>query len=72
MIPLFFSGNTTVVSHGNLYYLIQNVVDFGTTLQKINVMKSVFILPSVSTFSWGALEIFYILGSFYTSFRISV
>jgi aminoacyl tRNA synthase complex-interacting multifunctional protein 1 len=25
---------------------IQNVVDFGTTLQKVNVMKSVFILPS--------------------------
>jgi hypothetical protein len=51
---------------------MQNVVDFGTTLQKINVMKSVFNPPSVSTFSLGALEISYILGSFYTIFRISV
>ncbi|CAL4973404.1 unnamed protein product [Urochloa decumbens] len=35
-----------MASHVNLYYLMQNIVDFGTTLQKINVAKSVFDPPS--------------------------
>jgi hypothetical protein len=36
----------------SIYYLVQNVVDFGTSLQKINVAKSVFSPPppSVSNF----------------------
>jgi hypothetical protein len=38
--------------------LTQNVVDFGTTLQKINVMKSVFNPPSVSTLSGKCLIFF--------------
>ena len=32
--------------------MMQNIVDFGTTSQKINLAKSVFDPPSVSNFFW--------------------
>jgi hypothetical protein len=44
-----------LLSHDNVYYLMQNVVDFGTNLQKINVTKSVFNPPSGSTLSGKVL-----------------
>jgi hypothetical protein len=38
---------------------MQNIVDFGTTLQKINVAKSVFVPPCVSKFFGSVREMLY-------------
>jgi hypothetical protein len=48
-----------MVSHVILCYLMQNIVDFGTTLQKINVAKSVFVAPCVSKFFGSVQEMLY-------------